>query len=143
MKAKGFVLNALLFGLSLTTFHVSADTAEDCISDYKAMSDQFQAESVDALYECIRLATALNLFGTATAPLDCEGEEEWHLEAKSVVGNPGQCRLRILGAEGCEADLIERSLPPAEAAAWQKFLLEECKALGTIRGSGSVSDEGP
>lgn len=143
MKATGFVLTALLCCLVFGSSSVSADTADDCINDYEVMKSQFQAGSADALYECIRVATALNFFGTADTPSGCAGEDEWHLEAKSVVGNPGHCQMRILGSEECEAELIERSLPPPEAAAWQKFLLEECKALGTIRGSGSVSDEGP
>ena len=126
--------------LSLVGGVALADTADDCIADYEALKAQFETASIDAEYECIRIGTALNLFATGTPPLECEGEDEWHLVAKSVVGNPGRCKLRILGhkGEGCEAAFIEHELVPREAAQWQNYINAECRALGTIRGIGST-----
>ena len=119
-----------------------ADTADDCIADYEAVKAQFEAVSTDGIYECVRLATALNLFATGSPPDGCEGEDEWHLEAKSVVGNPGQCQTRLMGSAepGCDAERVTRELPPNEAAQWQNYLFAECRELGVIRGLGQPTE---
>ena len=117
---------------------VRADTADDCIADYQVAKTQFETYSADGIYECIRLAKALNLIATGSAPEGCEGEDEWHLEAKSVAGNPGSCTTRLMGSdqEGCEVDRITRELAPNEAAQWQNYVMNECRTLGEIRGLG-------
>jgi hypothetical protein len=138
MKVKRLVSSSFLSFLFLACATVEADTADVCIDQYESMKAQFETASTAGLYECIRVATALNLFATGVPPAECDGEDEWHLVAKSVVGNPGACIVRIMGTEGlgCSAEMIEHELTPPEAAGWQKHLLKECKALGTIRGSG-------
>lgn len=132
-----------------------ADTSEDCITDYETLKAQFESASLNGTYECIRFANSLNLFANGSVPDGCEGEDngegidEWELVAKSVVGNPGSCSMKILGSPGqgfggvdCKAPLREHSLAPNEAAQWQNYLYDECRALGTIRGSGTEDDAG-
>lgn len=119
----------LLPGLLCISGTAMADTAFECITDFEAMKLQFETSAIDAEYECIRTGSTVALFATGASPLECEGEGEWHLEAKAHGANEGSCSMRILGSDGagCEADRIERQLKGGEAAEWRRFIEDQCQ----------------
>ena len=120
-----------LFGL-LFAVGLQAQTAEDCIAGYESIKAQFEATAADAEVYCVKHGNLISLEREGAFPDFCRGKgswDHWHLEAKAVGANEGSCSLKLRGQEGvdgCETEELVIELPAKEAAAWRKFLREEC-----------------
>lgn len=124
--------NKVLLGMMIMVIGsppVSGGAVDDCVAEYSILKEMFLTHSSDAVIECIRTGHSLALFGTGTSPAECEGEGEWHLEAKAIGGAEGECTMRILGSAGagCEADRVTIPLQANEAPQWRKYLNAECE----------------
>ena len=117
-----------LFACCLLSISSFADTAVDCIADFESAQQVYVLSSADSQLNCIREKHSLAFFATATAPLNCDGEDEWHLEAKAIGGQTGMCSVRLHGSagEGCGTEKIIRQLDASDAAKWRNFLSKEC-----------------
>lgn len=109
-----------------------AQTAEECIAEYEGLKAQFQAVAPDAPLNCVKEGNVISLDAESALPAFlCEGldEDHWHLQARSIGANEGSCSMRLLGVddvEGCGTEEFLLELPAAEAAAWRKYLRDEC-----------------
>ena len=112
--------------MSLPAF---AEGLDECMADFQVMKDLYDTSSADSELNCSKTKHTISFFANATSPLECVGEDEWHLEAKAITGKNGKCTMRLHGSPGeaCGADEVEHKLEKKEAEAWKKFLKDECE----------------
>ena len=109
---------------------LQAQTADDCIAEFETLQAQFDLASPGAELICSKQANTISIDAEGPLPNGCVGNwDHWHLEAKAVGGNTGFCSMMLRGLEnmeGCGTVEFRLDLAPNEAAAWRKYLNDEC-----------------
>ena len=112
---------------------LQAQTADECIAEYEDLKSQFEATAADAEVNCIGKGNLISLEREGAFPARCRNKgswDHWHLEAKATGANEGSCKMMLRGqegVEGCGTEEFVVELPANEAAAWRKYLRDECQ----------------
>lgn len=112
---------------------LQAQTADECIAEYEDLKSQFEVTAADAELNCMSKGGLVSIEREGAFPATCMGKgswDHWHLEVKATGRNEGSCRMILRGqdgVEGCGTEEFVIELPANEAAAWRKYLRDECK----------------
>ena len=124
----------IILGVSLLfSSALQAQTADECIAEYEDLKSQFEVTAADAEIYCVKKGNLISLDREGPFPSSCRGKgswDHWHLEAKATGSKDGSCEMLLRGQEGvdgCGTEKFVIELPANEAAAWRRYLQNECE----------------
>jgi hypothetical protein len=112
---------------------LQAQTADECIAEYEGLKAQFEATAADAEVNCVVRGNLISMDREGAFSPSCRNKgkwDHWHLEAKATGAREGSCKMMLRGqdgVEGCGTEEFVILLAANEAAAWRKYLRDECR----------------